>query len=102
MNAALQTRDSAAPATSQRHESGETNRRTPRSSLESRLSLQRASLVLRAIRQRYEAGRNAHPDARCYSVQVVMDYGDMAWISAVIEALDKTIAAAATDTDDGV
>jgi hypothetical protein len=99
MNAALETRDSATATTSQGHESGEANRRNQRSLLESQLSLQRASLVLRAIRQRYEAGHNAHPDARCYSVQVVMDYGDMAWISAAIEALEKTIAAVATDTD---
>ena len=97
MNAVLETRDSAAPATTQANESEEANSRNRSNSLDNQLSLQRASLILRAIRQRYEAGRNAHPYARCYSVQVVMDHGDMAWISAAIEALEKTIAAAATE-----
>jgi hypothetical protein len=94
MNAVLETRDSAAPATT---ESGEAKGRNESNSLESQLRLQRAALILRAIRQRYEAGRNAHPYARCYSVQVVMDHGDMAWISATIDALEKTIAAGATE-----
>jgi hypothetical protein len=97
MNVVLETRDSAAPATTQPHESDEARRRNQSDSLDSQLSLQRASLILRAIRQRYEAGRNAHPNARCYSVQVVMDHGDMAWISAAIDALEKTIAAGATE-----
>jgi len=97
MNAVLETTDSAAPATTQANESEEATRRAHSNSLDNQLSLQRASLILRAIRQRYEAGRNAHPYARCYSVQVVMDYGDMAWISAAIDALEKTIAAGATE-----
>jgi hypothetical protein len=50
--------------------------------------LQRALHTLRAIRQRYEAGRNAHPEARGYSVQVGVDRGDLAWINAVIEMLE--------------
>jgi hypothetical protein len=94
MNAVVETRDTAAPATS---EPGEAKGHNESNSLDKQLSLQRASLILRAIRQRYEAGRNAHPYARCYSVQVVMDYGDMAWISAAIDALEKTIAAGATE-----
>jgi len=54
--------------------------------------LQRA-VLLRAIRQRYEMGRTTHPGARCFAVQIVGDGGDMPWITAAIEALEKTIAA---------
>lgn len=60
--------------------------------IESQLSLQRASLVLRAIRERYETGRERHPDARCYSVHVALDVGDVAWITAAIGAVENTIA----------
>jgi hypothetical protein len=93
MKGVLQTRERAAPATSQQRESRHAARRNETNSLESQGSLQRASLVLRAIRQRYEVGRNEHPDARCYSVHVAVDYGDMAWITAAIETLEKAIAA---------
>ncbi len=50
-------------------------------------SLQRALDTLRAIRERYEAGCNAHPEARCYSVQVAVGRSDIAWISLAIELL---------------
>jgi len=96
MKGVLQTRERAAPATSQQRESRHAARRNETNSLESQGSLQRASLVLRAIRQRYEVGRNEHPDARCYSVHVAVDYGDMAWITAAIETLEKAIAAGPT------
>jgi hypothetical protein len=93
MKGALQTREGAAPATAQRREARHAAKRNETHSPESQSSVQRASLVLRAIRQRYEAGRNAHPDARCYSVHVAVDYGDMAWINAAIEVLEKAVAA---------
>jgi hypothetical protein len=64
---------------------------------ESQVSLQRALRTLRAVRQRYETGRNAHADARFYSVRVVVDHGDVAWIAAAIEAVEKAITAGAAD-----
>ena len=60
--------------------------------LASQASLQRASLTLRAIRQRYETGRHACRDDRGNSVQMVVDAGDMAWIGAAIEAVENAIA----------
>jgi hypothetical protein len=66
---------------------------------ESQVSLQRALRTLRAVRQRYETGRNAHADADAdahfYSVHVVVDHGDVAWIAAAIEAVEKAITAGA-------
>jgi hypothetical protein len=59
-------------------------------------SLHRAIDTLRAIRQRYEAGRNAHPDAHCYSVQVAVDCGDMAWIATALEVLETSAAGTMT------
>jgi hypothetical protein len=64
---------------------------------ESQVSLQRALRTLRAVRQRYEAGRNAHADARFYSVHVVVDHGDVAWIAAAIGAVEKAITAGAAE-----
>ena len=64
---------------------------------ESQVSLQRALRTLRAVRQRYETGRNAHADARFYGVHVVVDHGDVAWITAAIEAVEKAIAAGAAE-----
>jgi hypothetical protein len=60
---------------------------------ESQVSLQRALRTLRAVRQRYETGRNAHADARFYGMHVVVDHGDVAWIAAAIEAVEKAIRA---------
>jgi hypothetical protein len=59
---------------------------------------ERALHTLRAIRQRYEAGRNAHPEARFYSVQMAVDYGDMSWISAAIQALETSAVVGPTET----
>jgi hypothetical protein len=64
---------------------------------EIQMSLERALRTLRGVRQRYETGRNAHPDARSYSVHVVVDNGDVAWITAAIEAVQKAIAAGAAE-----
>ena len=60
-------------------------------SLANQMSLQRAALTLRAIRQRYETGHNAHPLAHCYSVNVAVDSGDMDWITAAIEAVEEAL-----------
>jgi hypothetical protein len=62
------------------------------------VSLERALRTLRGVRQRYETGRNAHPDARSYSVHVVVDYGDVAWITTAIEAVEKAIAVDAAES----
>jgi hypothetical protein len=91
-DAALQT-DGVLPANGQSRESRD-NRRNDRNPSENRVDVQRAVLILRAIRQRYETGRNAHSDPRDYRVNIVVDYGDMAWISAAIEALEETVAGA--------
>jgi len=89
MNVALQAYNSARSDQS-RHE---------RDLFESQASLQRALRTLRAVRQRYETGRNADPNARSYGVHVVVDQGDVAWITAAIEAVGKAIAAGALEAE---
>jgi hypothetical protein len=96
MNAALRA-DGAWPAYGQPRESRDANRRNQTKLSESQVSLQRALSTLRGVRQRYETGHTAHPDARYYSVHVVVDPGDIAWISAAIEAAEKAIAAGAAE-----
>ncbi len=65
---------------------------------ESQVSLQRAVRTLRAIRERYETGRNVDFGyVRAYSVQVALGYADMFWVTAAIEALEKAIANSAVD-----
>ena len=49
---------------------------------------EQALRMLRAIRQRYAAGRNLGY-GRSYTVQVALGYSDMLWITAAIEALEK-------------
>ena len=83
---------------SQRLEPHDPNSHNETKPSESQVSLQRALRTLRGVRQRYETGSNAHPDARSYSVHVVVDYGDVAWITAAIEAVEKAIAASAAET----
>src|SRR5215471_20252527 len=73
------------------------NKRSDEKPAENQVSLQRASTVLRGIRQRYQTGRSAHPDANCYSVQVAVDAGDMAWITAAIESVEGLLAGSASD-----
>jgi hypothetical protein len=82
---------------SQQLEPRDPNRHNETKPSESQVSLQRALRTLRAVRQRYDTGRNAHPDARSYSVHVVVDHGDVAWITAAIEAVEKAIAASAAE-----
>jgi hypothetical protein len=82
---------------SQRLEPRDPNRHNETKPSESYVSLERALRTLRGVRQRYETGRNAHPDARSYSVHVVVDYGDVAWITAAIEAVEKAIAVGAAE-----
>lgn len=64
---------------------------------ESQVSLQRALRTLNGIRERYQLGRFAHPDLPFFRVQVVVDGGDVAWINATIETLEKVIAAVASE-----
>ena len=53
--------------------------------------LQQALRTLRAIRQRYETECDASSDyVRSSNVHVALGYADMPWITAVIEALEKT------------
>ena len=67
---------------------------------ESQVRLQQAVRTLRAIRQRYEMGRNVDSDyVRAYSLQVALGYADMFWITAAIEALEKAIAEEAKPAD---
>ena len=55
--------------------------------------LQQALRTLRAIRQRYEAGRNTGSGyVRACTVQVALGYADMLWITAAIDALEKAAA----------
>jgi hypothetical protein len=65
---------------------------------ESQVSLQRALRTLSGIRERYELGRYAHPDLPFFRVQVAVDGGDVAWITATIETLEKVIAAVGSET----
>jgi hypothetical protein len=65
---------------------------------ESQVSLQRALRTLSVIRERYELGRYAHPDLPFFRVQVAVDGGDVAWITATIETLEKVIATVASET----
>jgi hypothetical protein len=52
--------------------------------------LQQALRTLRAIRQRYETGRDTGSGyLRFDSIHVALGYADMLWITAVIEALEK-------------
>src|SRR5262249_54408870 len=52
--------------------------------------LKQALRTLRAIRQRYETGRDAGSGCmRSYTVQVGLGYADMLWIAAAIEALER-------------
>jgi hypothetical protein len=83
---------------SQRSEPRDPNRRNETKPSESQVSLQRALRTLRAIRQRYETGRNAHADARFYRSNIAIDHGDIAWVTAAIEAVEKAIAAGAAET----
>jgi hypothetical protein len=60
---------------------------------ESQVTLQQALRILRGIRRRCEIERTAHPDARS-NVHVALGDSDMIWITATIEALEKSMAAA--------
>jgi hypothetical protein len=71
--------------------------RNDRNPFDSGESLKRAVRTLRAIRDRYEMGRNVDSTYACaYSVQVAFGQADMLWITAAIEAMEKAIAESAT------
>jgi hypothetical protein len=60
--------------------------------------LEQALRTLRAIRQRYETESDASSGRkRAYSVQVALNYSDMLWITATIEALEKSATDSAPD-----
>ena len=63
---------------------------------ESQATLQQALRTLRGIRRRFEIERTAHPDALC-NLHVALADSDMNWIDATIKALEKPIAADATE-----
>jgi hypothetical protein len=63
---------------------------------ENQASLQQALRTLRGIRRRFEIERTAHPEALC-NLHVALGDSDMNWIDATIEALEKPIAAGATE-----
>jgi hypothetical protein len=69
---------------------------------ESPACLQQALDTLRAIRQRYVIGREAHPDARFYSVQVALGSADMFWLTAAIEAVEKALGGGGTEAGEAV
>lgn len=48
--------------------------------------------TLRTIRQRYDDGHAAHPEAPSFSVQVGLGFADRLWLTAAIEVLEKAIA----------
>jgi hypothetical protein len=93
MNAVLQVDGDPSP------ESRYPQARNDRNPFDSGESLKRAVRTLRAIRERYEMGRNVDSTyARAYSVQVALGHTDMLWITAAIEAMEKAIADSATVT----
>ena len=85
MNAVLQVDGAGLP------DSREPKGQNDRNTLDRREILHRAALTLRAIRQRYEIGRNTYPDVLCHSVQFAVGSSDMAWITAAIEILETNV-----------
>ena len=62
------------------------------------MRLQQAVRTLRAIRDRYESGRNVDSGyVRAYRLQIALGYADMFWVTAAIDALEKSIARSATE-----
>ena len=61
------------------------------------MNLLQAMRTLRALRQRYETERNGNANACFLSIQVALGYTDMPWITATIEALERTIVAGAAE-----
>ena len=74
------------------------NELTGQNPRERQINLQQALHTLRRIRRRYEIERTAHPNTRS-NVHVALGDSDMIWITATIEALEKPIAAGATEAD---
>jgi hypothetical protein len=68
--------------------------KTERNVPESHERLQQALRTLRAIGQRYEIDRARNPDGRSFTLKIALGCGDMRWISAVIELLEKSTATA--------
>lgn len=68
------------------------NSRDDTNPAEYQVSLQRASKTLRGIRERFQTECSAHPGARFYGMHVALDAGDMAWITAAIESVERVLA----------
>ena len=92
MNAMEPTAYDAPRAESGIGESREPNGMNDRSPSESHVNLQHALRTLNAVRERYEVGLHDYPDARFYRVHVVVERGDLDWLAATIDALEKAIA----------
>ena len=61
-------------------------------------SLLRAVRTLRGIRERYETEHKADsPHVRAHSVLVALGYADLVWLTAAIDALEKSIAEGAAE-----
>ena len=64
---------------------------------ESQIRLRQALHTLRGIHQRYKFDHAKRPDSYHLSVHVALGHTDMCWIIAAIEAVEKAIAAGATE-----
>jgi hypothetical protein len=59
---------------------------------------QQALRTLRAIRQRYETGRQVESGyVRASTVHLALGHADMFWVSAAIDVLEKSIADGAVE-----
>lgn len=65
----------------------------------SQVSLQQALRTLCAFRERYAVDHARYSDARSLTVHVTLGYSDMCWITAAIEALEKSIAGSAAESE---
>ena len=71
--------------------------RNERDSAESQMRLRQALRTLRGIQQRYKFDHAGGPDSYPLCVHVALGHTDMSWITAAIEAVEKAIAARATE-----
>ena len=77
--------------------SGSDQGRNERDPAESQMRLRQALRTLRGIQQRYKIDHAGRLDSYSLSVHVAVGRTDMRWITAAIEAVEKAIAAGATE-----
>lgn len=65
---------------------------------ESQMTLRRALRTLRGIRRRCTIDHARNSDAHSLTVHVAFSNADMCWITAAIEAVEKTITAGGAET----